>query len=158
LTSWQLFTWSRNFLLLWYMKLHPLHPKFVLKHGTILKITFLTSCTPQLPRYCLQWAYPVEAPNILGAKSCTHFLVPGLFCHKIRPGPRLSFLFCNKLGVLWWWVNPHPTPKLEDHPLSVVRDCVFIIFTATLHIWRPSPPPTTQGHAMLWWQGTHLTW
>jgi hypothetical protein len=28
---------------------------------------------------------------------------------------------------------PHPTPKLEDHPLSVVRDCLFNIFAAILH-------------------------
>ena len=27
-----------------------------------------------------------------------------------------------------------PTPKLEDHPLSAVRDCVFNIFAAALHI------------------------
>jgi hypothetical protein len=26
------------------------------------------------------------------------------------------------------------TPKLEDHPLSTVRDCLFNIFAATLHI------------------------
>jgi len=26
-----------------------------------------------------------------------------------------------------------PTPKLEDHPLSAVRDCLFNIFAATLH-------------------------
>ena len=26
------------------------------------------------------------------------------------------------------------TTKLEDHPLSAVRDCIFNIFTATLHI------------------------
>jgi hypothetical protein len=35
---------------------------------------------------------------------------------------------------------PRPTPKLEDHPLSAVRDCLFNIFAATLRIWRPSPP------------------
>ena len=34
-------------------------------------------------------------------------------------------------------LSPHPTPKLEDHPLSAVRDCLFNIFTATLHTWRP---------------------
>jgi hypothetical protein len=28
---------------------------------------------------------------------------------------------------------PRPTPKLEDHSLSVVRDCLFKIFAATLH-------------------------
>jgi hypothetical protein len=30
---------------------------------------------------------------------------------------------------------PRPTPKLEDHPLSAVRDCLFNI-AATLHTWR----------------------
>jgi hypothetical protein len=32
---------------------------------------------------------------------------------------------------------PRPTPKLEDHPLSAVRDCLFDVFAATLHNWRP---------------------
>jgi hypothetical protein len=43
---------------------------------------------------------------------------------------------------------PRPTPKLEDHPLSTVRDCLFNIFAATLHIWRPFPPSETWGRAM----------
>jgi hypothetical protein len=34
------------------------------------------------------------------------------------------------------FLAPHPTPKLEDHPLSAVLDCIFNIFPATLHIWR----------------------
>jgi hypothetical protein len=29
---------------------------------------------------------------------------------------------------------PRPTSKLEDHPLSAVRDCIF---AASLHVWRP---------------------
>jgi hypothetical protein len=32
---------------------------------------------------------------------------------------------------------PRPNPRLDDHPLSAVRDCLFNIFAATLHIWRP---------------------
>jgi hypothetical protein len=32
---------------------------------------------------------------------------------------------------------PRPTHKLEDHPLSAVRDCLFNIFAVTLHAWRP---------------------
>ena len=28
---------------------------------------------------------------------------------------------------------PRPTPKPEDHPLSVVCGCLFNIFAATLH-------------------------
>jgi hypothetical protein len=53
---------------------------------------------------------------------------------------------------------PRPTPKLEGHPLSAFLDCLFNIFTTTLHIWRPSPLFATWGRAMPWWQGTHLTW
>jgi len=29
---------------------------------------------------------------------------------------------------------PRPIPKLEDHRLSAVRDCLFNLFAATLHI------------------------
>ena len=29
---------------------------------------------------------------------------------------------------------PRPTPKLEDHPSSAVRGCLFNLFRATLHI------------------------
>jgi hypothetical protein len=29
---------------------------------------------------------------------------------------------------------PRPTPKLVNHPLSAARDCLFNIFTTTLHI------------------------
>jgi hypothetical protein len=29
---------------------------------------------------------------------------------------------------------PCPIPKLKDHPLSAVRDCLFNIFAANLHI------------------------
>ena len=31
-------------------------------------------------------------------------------------------------------LGPSPTPKLKDHTLSAVRDCLFNIFAATLHI------------------------
>ena len=29
---------------------------------------------------------------------------------------------------------PHPTPKLEDHPLSAIRGCLFNLLAATLNI------------------------
>jgi hypothetical protein len=31
-----------------------------------------------------------------------------------------------------------PPPQLEGHPQSAIRDCVFITFASTRHIWRPS--------------------
>jgi hypothetical protein len=36
---------------------------------------------------------------------------------------------------------PRPTPKLEDHPLSSVCGCLFHVFAANLHHWRPSLYP-----------------
>jgi len=48
---------------------------------------------------------------------------------------------------------PRPTPKLEDHPLSVVRDCLFDIFAATLHM--EAVPPSATRHAIV--NGTHFS-
>jgi len=50
---------------------------------------------------------------------------------------------------------PRPTPKLEDHPLLTVRDCLFNIFTTTLHIGdRFSIRNLRTRHAVV--TGTHL--
>ena len=52
---------------------------------------------------------------------------------------------------------PRPTPKLEDHPLSAVRDCLFNLFAATLHKGgRSSIRNLRTRHAVL--TGTHYTW
>ena len=50
---------------------------------------------------------------------------------------------------------PRPTPKLEDHPPSAVRGCLFNLFTATLHIGGRSSirNPRTR-HAVV--TGTHF--
>jgi hypothetical protein len=61
----------------------------------------------------------------------------------LRPGPRLLVVFRNKLIFYGELLAPRPTPKLEDHPLSAVRDCLFNIFAATLQNWRDSPPFAT---------------
>ena len=46
--------------------------------------------------------------------------------------------------------TPRPTPKLEDHSLSAVRDCLFNIFAATLHIGgRSSIRNLRTGHAVM---------
>jgi hypothetical protein len=60
-----------------------------------------------------------------------------------RPGPRLLENFRNKLIFYGELLPPRPTPKLEDHPLSAVRDCLFNIFAAALQNWRAYPPSAT---------------
>ena len=60
--------------------------------------------------------------------------------------PRLSVMFLNKDGFYSVrLLASHQTPKLEDHSWSAVHDCSFNIFTANLHIWRPTPPSATRG-------------
>jgi hypothetical protein len=57
---------------------------------------------------------------------------------RISLGPRLCQMIRNL--VIFYGEEllvPRPNPKLEDHPLSAVRDCLFNVFTATLHISRP---------------------
>ena len=50
---------------------------------------------------------------------------------------------------------PRQNPKLEDHPLAAVRDCLFSIFAATLHIGcRSSIRNLMTSNAMV--TGTHL--
>jgi len=55
---------------------------------------------------------------------------------SISPQPRLSvWTFRNNMYFYGEeLLGPRPTPKLEDHPLSAVRDCLLNIFTATLRI------------------------
>jgi hypothetical protein len=55
----------------------------------------------------------------------------------ICSGPRLLIHFRNKLIFYGEeLLAPHPTPKLEDHPLSAVHDSLFNIFAAThIHIY-----------------------
>ena len=50
-----------------------------------------------------------------------------------------------------------PIPKLEDHPLSAVHDCLFNLFAATLHIGGCSSIRNLRTrHAVV--TGTHYTW
>ena len=53
-------------------------------------------------------------------------------------------------------LSPRPTPKLEDHPFSTLRDCLFNIFAATLHTGdRSSIRNLRTRHGVVTW--THYT-
>jgi len=49
--------------------------------------------------------------------------------------------FRNKLVFYDELIGLRPTLKLEEHPLTAVRERLFNILAATLHIWRTCPPP-----------------
>ena len=77
---------------------------------------------------------------------------------SIGPGPKLTvWLFHNKIHFYGEELLPRQTPKLEDHPLLAVRDCLFNIFAATLHIGGHSSIRNLRmRHAVE--TGTHLSW
>jgi hypothetical protein len=68
------------------------------------------------------------------------FLSLRSFIQGIGPVLRPPVNFHNKLIFYGEeLLAPRPTPKLEDHPLLAVHNCLFNIFAAILYIWRPSP-------------------
>lgn len=87
--------------------------------------------------------------------------IPCTFClicvvQRIRPSPMLCDIFryvvrFNGQEVL----VPCPTPKLEKHPLSAVREYLFS--AATLYSWRESPPFAEWGRVIPRWE-SHSSW
>ena len=78
---------------------------------------------------------------------------------SISPGLRFNLLlFSNTIRFYSEeLLAPRPTPKLEDHPLSAVRDCLFNILAATLHTeGRSFIQNLRTHHAVV--TGTHLSW
>jgi hypothetical protein len=56
----------------------------------------------------------------------SHFPLLRSIIQRISPCPRLLVNSHNK--IIFYGeelLAPRPTPKLEDHPLSAVRDCLF---------------------------------
>ena len=89
-----------------------------------------------LPSVTLIYSYTCSLRSAcrISCTFCTACLV-----QRIRPSPMLCDMFrwmvsFNGQEVL----APCPTPKLDKHPLCVVREYLFS--AATLHSWRPSPP------------------
>ena len=77
---------------------------------------------------------------------------------SISPGPRVSVWILRNTIRFYGeeLLARRPTPKLENHPLSAVRDCLFNIYAATLHIGgRSSTRNLRTRHAAV--TGTHLS-
>jgi len=124
-------------------------------------LSHLTPCTPTKSNLYLANTVAAAASERALYRPLT-FQVPNLmylFCclNWISRVPRLSVsTFCNKIRFYdEELLAPCPTPKLENHPLSAVHDCLFTIFVATHHIGdRSSICNLRKSHAMA--TGTHL--
>ena len=86
----------------------------------------------------IYWTCPVQAHNIPRTKSHVPFSFLRPYW-SISPGQRQVFIFRNKASFYGEKMSaPRPNPKLEGHPFSAVRDCLFNIFASNLHIWSRS--------------------
>jgi hypothetical protein len=114
-----------------------------------------------------------SVPPLSRLTSCTHtkcnLYFDSSFAAVMSEPALYRLLIFHVWGPLWHFITsiffygeellaPRPALKLEDYHLLAVCNCLFSIFAATLYIWSPSPLSATWGHAVLWWQGTHLTW
>ena len=112
--------------------------KFPTIYGTWKFITAFKSAR----HLSLSWASSIQSapPHPTSWRSpCTKSLVlfPLLRSYQsISPSTRLS-LWTVRNRIRFYGeelLATCPTPKLEDHLLSAVRDCLFNIFASTLHI------------------------
>jgi len=84
-------------------------------------------------------------------------LTPLFHCLRFIPNTKYLFMFHNYARFYSEHLfTPHAKSKLEDIPLSAVRDCVLNIFAATFHIGgRSSIGNLRTRHTML--TGTHVS-
>jgi len=97
-------------------------------------------------------------------KIKTHSLCSRTFSPKILPfmgSSRRELTVTVSIQGFFFYgeelLAPRPTPKLENHLLSSVRDCLFNILAATVHTGdRSSIRNLRTRHAVV--TGTHLSW
>ena len=92
-----------------------------------------------------RWRYTFPSSSVFMSRNENSFRS----YERIRPDPRHLFKFCNYDSFYCeQLLAPCPNPQLEDRPLSAVRDRLFIVFAATLHIWGRSSFPNLTRHAV----------
>ena len=103
------------------------------------------------PRYVVFSITLLPCPSQVQISSSAPYSgSPSTFVEKVGPSPRPCEMFRN-IGTFYseGLSAPRRTPKLEGHPLSAPRDCLFSIFTATHHSGgRSSMRNLSARHAM----------
>ena len=85
--------------------------------------------THKCPHLFLSWANSIQSPPSPTSRRSILIL-----SSHLRLGLPNGKYFLTKVFHREALLAPHPTPKLEVHPSSAVRDCLFNILAATIHI------------------------
>jgi hypothetical protein len=103
---------------------------------TYLPTYLLTPCSTVLLEKLTGSQLVKKFPAFYGTRTfITAFTRARHLSLSCSPGPRHIFMFRNKASFNGEELAvPRRTPKLEDHSLSDIRDCLFNTFAATLHI------------------------
>ena len=121
-------------------------------------------CYRHISFYFTDWLRGAESflrswPVLSYSRNSPHFVQTITAFTVLCPWPRLSVWMVSKQICCYGeqLLAPRTNPKLEDHLLSNVRDCLFNTFAATLHIEGRSSirNPRTRNSVMT---GTHLSW
>jgi hypothetical protein len=126
-------------------------------HFWRIHFNIILSPTPESSKLTLKWPWLTQAPHVPSAESHFPFSLLSLY-QRISPGARQLSMFRNKVSFYCKEFLAHPPTSMpEGHPLSTVRDCLFSILAATVHIGgRFSIWNLRTSHAVV--SGTQLSW
>ena len=113
---------------------------------------FANSLAAAVSEPALYWLLPFHAPNLMSIFHCLGHMKVSI---KVRG--KCSWFATKSVFMARICQHLPQTPSWRTNPLSAVRDCLFNIFTATLHIGGHfSIHNLRKCHAVM--TGTHLLW
>ena len=118
------------------------HPHSELTHICVISLSQHTSWSWVLPENLIDPQLHKKFTAFYGTRRFTtpftkaRHVSPSLLYRRISPVPR-SLCMIRKMCMCLGKELLAPRPKLEDHPLLAFHDCLFNIFAAILHTWRP---------------------
>ena len=132
----------------WFLASSPASKVKKKNNAHTVQLIHITTHTRQLQQYTRSTNNNYTKDNLkLATKHTRQFRILQ-HVQKVKTPKQESTVYCNlrvflspeEAFCMWVFLNRIVlqggvvSPKLEDHPLSAVHDCLFNLFAATLHI------------------------